>query len=97
MRAEARALANVSADALEKMDQKSKRKLVENVTPDPFDREVEVMAKLKAYYHIAGTRFVDTVYMIVEAGFLHGLHGLNDVIKQELGLMESRGKFRHGH
>ena len=36
--------------------------------PDPFQREVEAMARVRGYYAVAAARFVDTVCQAVEVG-----------------------------
>ncbi|KAF2669957.1 hypothetical protein BT63DRAFT_226521 [Microthyrium microscopicum] len=55
---------------------------------DPYDREIEVMAKVKAYYSIAATRFVENVILMVEADLLGGLPALKDRIEEELGVKD---------
>jgi hypothetical protein len=48
------------------------------IGPDPFDREIKVMAKVRAYYQIASVRFVDHMRQSIEAEFFvnfrDGLH-----------------------
>ncbi|QDS72112.1 hypothetical protein FKW77_003694 [Venturia effusa] len=59
------------------------------IGPDPFAREVKVMAKIRAYYKIAATRFVDTICQAVEADlFLRLRNGLQDDLEEALRVTE---------
>ena len=46
--------------------------------PDPFQREVEVMARVRGYYAVAGARFVDTVCQAIEVGLFARVRGALD-------------------
>lgn len=55
--------------------------------PDPFAREVAVMAKIRGYYKIASTRFVDNICQAVEADlFLRLRTGLGEDLEDGLRL-----------
>jgi hypothetical protein len=56
---------------------------------DPFAREVDVMAKIRGYYKIASTRFVDNICQAVEADlFLKLRDGLQDDLEEGLHLTQ---------
>lgn len=66
----------------------------EAIGPDPFAREVKVMAKVRAYYKIAATRFVDNICQAVEADtFLRLRNGLQDDLEEGLRVTEPDCKF----
>jgi len=54
------------------------------VGEDPYAREVEVVAKIKAYYRIASTRMVENVSIMVEAGILRRLGNFVEELEQHL-------------
>jgi hypothetical protein len=59
------------------------------IGPDPFDREVKVMAKIRAYYRIASARFVDHIRQSVEAElFVKFRDGLYDDLAKKLRITE---------
>ncbi|TID20701.1 dynamin family protein [Venturia nashicola] len=59
------------------------------IGPDPFAREVKVMSKIRAYYKIAATRFVDNICQAVEADmFLRLRNGLQDDLEEGLRVTE---------
>ena len=54
---------------------------------DPYEREVKVMAKIRAYYAVAATRFVDNVCQSVEADLFVRLHeSLRVELQEALGI-----------
>jgi hypothetical protein len=65
---------------------------------DPFKRELQVMAQIRAYYTIASARFVDTIFQAVEAELFVKLKGgLLDELEEGLhvthtGSQEYAGK-----
>lgn len=64
------------------------------IGPDPFAREVKVMSKIRAYYKIAATRFVDNICQAVEADMLLRLrNGLQDDLEEGLRVTEPDCKF----
>jgi hypothetical protein len=64
------------------------------IGPDPFAREVQVMSKIRAYYKIASTRFVDTICQAVEADlFLRLRDTLQDDLEDGLRVTEPDCKF----
>jgi len=61
--------------------------------PDPFTREIEVMAKIRAYYQIASTRFVDNIRQSVEAELFYQFRdGLKDDLEEGLKVTEDNCK-----
>jgi hypothetical protein len=70
-----------------------KDKFKAEVGEDPYHREVEVMAKVKAYYRIASTRMVENIYMIIEHGILCNLGNLSTEIEENLEIHSGHGKF----
>lgn len=61
---------------------------------DPFAREVIVMSNVKAYYHIAATRFVDNILLGVEAGLFRNLKKkLFEELEKGLRVRHADGKF----
>ncbi|KAE9990102.1 hypothetical protein EG327_001875 [Venturia inaequalis] len=59
------------------------------IGPDPFAREVKVMSKIRAYYKIAATRFVDNICQAVEADmFLQLRNGLQEDLEEGLRVTE---------
>ncbi|KAF1981574.1 P-loop containing nucleoside triphosphate hydrolase protein [Aulographum hederae CBS 113979] len=46
------------------------REIRQELGPDPYTRELETLAKIRAYYNIAGSRFVDTVCMSFKGEFM---------------------------
>lgn len=71
-------------------------KFSETVGPDPYLREVRIMAKMRAYYRIVATRFVEYVIVNIEAGLIQSLDQLKDGIVDVLGLKEQKGKAHCG-
>jgi hypothetical protein len=71
----------------------AKDKFKAEVGDDPYDREVEVVAKIKAYYRIASTRMVENIYMIIEYGILRKLGQLSTEIEESLEIHGGHGKF----
>jgi hypothetical protein len=56
---------------------------------DPFDREIRVMAKIRAYYQIASVRFVDHIRQSIEAElFVKFRDGLLDDLLEGLRVMQ---------
>jgi hypothetical protein len=51
-------------------DDKARKQAASLLQPDTYAREISVMARIKAYYHVASTRFVDHVVQSVEAELL---------------------------
>lgn len=68
--------------------------ILQKLGPDPFAREVKVMAKVRAYYKIAATRFVDTICQAVEADmFVRLRNGLREDLEEGLHVTEPDCKF----
>ncbi|KAF2434192.1 hypothetical protein EJ08DRAFT_582410 [Tothia fuscella] len=70
----------------ERKRQSDREGLKAKIGPDPYDREVRVMAQIRGYYQIASMRFVDNIRQMVEAElfakFRDGLHNdLQDGLK----------------
>lgn len=66
--------------------------------PDPYQREVEVMAKIRAYYAVASSRFVDNVYQSVEADLFDRFHGgLRGELEEALGIHGPDCQSSHSH
>jgi len=55
--------------------------------PDPYQREVEVMAKIRAYYCIASTRFIDNICASVQGELFEDFKmGLREQLIDSLGV-----------
>lgn len=89
---EKEALDNESPPAIQKMRSRiDKPDFKETqVGEDPFQREIIVMAKMKAYYQYAAARYVEFVVMIAQKGLLNKLNDLDNHLKLKLHL-EPRG------
>ncbi|KAK5946769.1 hypothetical protein PMZ80_000912 [Knufia obscura] len=79
------------ARAIQKSQNAGKKKVkevtLEDLGPDPWDVEVKMAAKTKAYYDVASHRFVDSVCQQVFAHLVPRCQGaLVQYIKQHLGL-----------
>lgn len=69
----------------ERKRQNERAKLMDVLGPDPYTREVEVMAKIRAYYQIASMRFVDHIRQSVEVDlFAQFRNGLRDELDEAL-------------
>jgi hypothetical protein len=92
---EKEAVDNDTGSAVQKMRGKiDKPEFKENqVGLDPFEREILVMSKMKAYYQYAATRYVELVVMIMQKGLLNKLKELEYGLKMGLHLEPRGGKF----
>lgn len=73
----------------EKRQQEMKRREIEvkAIGPDPFEREVEVMAYVRGYYRLAALRFADNVSQRVICRMIPQLRlRLSGFLEKELGL-----------
>jgi hypothetical protein len=62
--------------------------------PDPYKREIDVMAEIRAYYRIASVRFVDNIIQSVEAELFGKFReGLLDDLYNELKVTDAECKF----
>jgi hypothetical protein len=68
------------------MERIAKADYKEKVGPDPFSREILVMAKMKAYYQYSASRFVELVLMTMQKGVLTQLKDVEYWLKTELYL-----------
>lgn len=95
--------AQIAADAAAKKDEISgtprKRKahvplpIPEN-QPDPYKKEIGVLACVKAYSEVAQKRFVDNVYMSIQSEFVNGFRTtVSEALKTGLGLNGPDGMF----
>lgn len=73
-------------------NEKAKKFAMETLEPDPYSREIGVMARIRAYYQIASMRFVDQVVQAVEAELFIKFRGLNDDLMDSLGVLDENGK-----
>jgi hypothetical protein len=63
------------------------------IGPDPYDREVKVMAKIRAYYQIASIRFVDHIRQSVEAELFDKFrNGLYEDLVEGLRVTQENGE-----
>jgi hypothetical protein len=70
-----------------------RRKIIENMDPDPYQGELEVLARVKAYYQIAAYRFIDRICQNVEFELFHKLKvGLKDELETELHIGAKDGE-----
>jgi hypothetical protein len=58
---------------------------------DPYLREVEVIAKMKAYYQYSATRFVENVSMAIQKGLPDSLKTMERELRQGLYLESREG------
>jgi hypothetical protein len=64
------------------------------IGPDPYDREVKVMSRIRAYYQIASIRFVDHIRQSVEAELFDKFrNGLYEDLAEGLGVTQADCKF----
>lgn len=61
---------------------------------DPFEREVKVMAKMKAYYQYAATRYVEYITMGIQKGLMDELRGIGRAISRAIALEPPGRKFQ---
>lgn len=60
--------------------------------PDPYKKEIGVLADVKAYSEIAQKRFVDNVYMSIQGEFVGGLRkSVLEALQSGLGLNTPEG------
>ena len=65
----------------------------EQLGPDPYAREVGVMAKVQAYYKVAMNRFVDNVFLTVQRQWFAKIkESLLPELENRLGLLLPNGK-----
>jgi hypothetical protein len=63
------------------------KELIKKLGSDPYEREVEVMAEIRAYYAVAASRFVDNVCQSVEVDLFDHFHeGLREELEEALGI-----------
>lgn len=63
------------------------KELSNKLGPDPYQREVEVMAKIRAYYAVAANRFIDNVCQSIEADLFDRFYeGLHEELNEALGI-----------
>lgn len=66
----------------------------EMLKPDPWQREVEVMSRVRGYYSVAAIRLVDHVYQIVQAElFEHCSTNLPVALEEALGIHKTDGEW----
>lgn len=62
--------------------------------PDPYKKEIGVLADVKAYSEIAQKRFVDNVYMSIQGEFVGGLRkSVLEALQSGLGLNTPEGMY----
>lgn len=62
--------------------------------PDPYKKEITVLAGVKAYSEVAQKRFVDNVYMSIQSEFSSGFRGtVLEALQDGLGLKGPDGMF----
>lgn len=60
--------------------------------PDPYRKEIEVLAQVRAYNEVAQKRFVDNVYMSIQGEFVNGFRKrILDALQTGLGLKVPEG------
>ncbi len=63
------------------------KELPNKLSKDPYETEVKVMAKIRAYYAVAANRFVDNVCQSIEADlFYRFAEGLREELEEALGI-----------
>lgn len=63
-------------------------------SPDPYRKEIEVLAQVRAYSEVAQKRFVDNVYMSIQGELVNGFRqGLHEALQNGLGLNGPDGMF----
>ena len=56
-------------------------------SPDPYRKEIEVLAQVRAYNEVAQKRFVDNVYMSIQGELVNGFRkNILDALQNGLGL-----------
>jgi hypothetical protein len=73
-------------------DEKAKKLALETIGPDPYSREVGVMARIRAYYQIASMRFVDNIVQAVEADLFVKFRDLEYDLMGALRVLEEDGR-----
>jgi hypothetical protein len=74
-------------------DAKTKKAAVDVLGPDPYSREVGVMARIRAYYQIASIPFLDQVVQAVEAElFIKFRDGLQEDLAAVLQIFGENGR-----
>jgi hypothetical protein len=63
--------------------------------PDPYRKEIEVLAQIRAYNEVAQKRFVDNVYMSIQGELVHGFgENILEALQNGLGLNRPDGMYR---
>lgn len=61
-------------------------------SPDPYRKEIEVLAQVRAYNEVAQKRFVDNVYMSIQGELVNGFRkNILDALQNGLGLNGADG------
>jgi hypothetical protein len=63
-------------------------------SPDPYRKEIEVLAQVRAYNEVAQKRFVDNVYMSIQGELVNGFRqSILEALQNGLGLNGPGGMF----
>jgi hypothetical protein len=75
-----------------KLSVDERKKVIEKMADDPYLAEVEVVARIKAYYQIAANRFIDRICQTVEFDLFQKLTaGLKDELEAGLQIYGQNG------